>query len=319
MGSEQEDFLRLQELFFAAQELPAAEREGFVQEYCPPELRGKLRQLLANDISEFPERPGVPELLPDLTPGQVIDVYRIVRLLGEGGMGTVYEAQRVDVPRRCCIKVIRAGASQEFLEQRFRQEINILAQLEHNHIARWTDSRQTTDGRTYLVMDYVDGQPIDRYCEERRFSIRERLQLFRQICLAIRYAHSKGVVHRDLKPSNILVEPVERGEAEPGKVKLLDFGIAKLLDRSAAVDTESSSTLVFTPNYASPEQLTGGAVGRASDLYALGIVLYLLLTGRLPFERSALPVEALRQQLERETVIPPSRAVEIELGVHLNF
>ncbi|UFP94601.1 protein kinase domain-containing protein [Gloeobacter morelensis] len=305
-----EDFQRLEACYQRALDLPPDQRESFLRDQCPEQLRAEVRALLAADDSRFLEQPPVLPALQPLAPGQVIDLYRIVRLIGEGGMGAVYEAQRVDVPRRCSLKVIRTGSKNAALEERFQSEKNILAQLDHPNIARWLDSRRTAEGLTYLVMDYVEGETIDRYCDKRQLTVRERVQLFRQVCLAVRHAHRHGVVHRDLKPGNILVEAPDGGDRQPGTVKLLDFGIAKLVDKTE--DIGSTSTLVFTPNYASPEQLSGEKVGRASDLYALGVIFYQLLAGRLPFERSATTLTELQERLATETVLPPSRAVREE-------
>ncbi|MCG8457616.1 MAG: serine/threonine-protein kinase [Holophagales bacterium] len=207
--------------------------------------------------------------------------YRAVRLLGSGGMGTVYLAEREDdeFQRQVAVKVLRAGFEAEEARRRFLSERQILARLEHPNIARLYEGGTTPGGRPFLVMEHVDGRPIDRYCDEEKLSIRERVELLRKVCSAVQFAHRHLVVHRDLKPSNILV-------GADGEPKLLDFGIAKLLDPAAfAVTLEATRTGLspMTPHFASPEQIRGEAITTASDVYTLGVVLYLLVAGRLPY------------------------------------
>ncbi len=216
--------------------------------------------------------------------------YRLVRLLGRGGMGEVYLAERDDGEYRgqVAIKLLAGGAGScgGERERRLRRERQILASLRHPGIATLYDGGITDDGQPYLVMEYVDGQPINEYCDEHRHTLRERLELFAKACDAVQYAHARLVVHRDLKPSNLLVTP-------DGASKLLDFGIAKLLDAADAAhaanaaDTEGEPTRMevrlFTPRRAAPEQIRGEPVCTATDVYALGVLLFELLSGRLPF------------------------------------
>jgi serine/threonine protein kinase len=248
----------------------------------------------------------------DANIGRRIGPYEIVREIGAGGVGSVYLAQRVDEFRqRVAIKLLRAGMDSRMVISRFRHERQILAGLHHPNISRLLDGGATEDGRPYFVMEYVEGKPIDAYANERGLSIRERLQLFRQICAAVQYAHQNLVVHRDIKPGNILV-------TEDGTPKLLDFGIAKLQrpvpghDAAAqepSVAAAGGATLalteadmrLMTPEFASPEQARGLPITTASDVYSLGVVLYQLLTGRMPYQfktRSPVEVELVISEQE---------------------
>lgn len=218
------------------------------------------------------------ELAPEIIPGAVIGTYEIVKRIGQGGMGTVYEAvRRDDTRQRVAIKTIARASHQADLLTRFANERRILASLQHKNIAALYDAAVTTDGVPYFVMEYVDGEPIDVWSNKQKLSVRDRLLLFRQVCSAVQHAHARLVVHRDLKPDNILV-------TADGTVKLLDFGIAKLLDASVF---DMSRTITgyapLTAAYASPEQLRGETVGTATDVYSLGALLHRLLTGVTPF------------------------------------
>ncbi|MEE8524038.1 MAG: serine/threonine-protein kinase [Thermoanaerobaculia bacterium] len=297
-------------LLAQALELPADERTALVEEACDgnTELRREVVDLLAADdhAGSFLERPAVePDPEADtgdqapLETDERVGPYRLDRVLGWGGMGTVYLARREDrqYRRQVAIKVLRRdGRSPELLD-RFRAERQILAGLEHPNIARLYDGGATADGRPYLVMELVDGLPIDLYCDRGRLSIDRRLRLFQDVCAAVEYAHRSLLVHRDLKPANILV-------TTDGAPKLLDFGIAKLLG-SGRIDLTVQPTRTglrpMTPSYASPEQIRGGAITTASDTYALGVLLYRLLTGRSPYPlQQDLPHELERAILEHQ-------------------
>ncbi len=222
---------------------------------------------------------GGPAAAPDR---QRVGPYEIDRLLGRGGMGAVYLARRADghFEQKVAIKLIGAPLASDLFRERFRQERQILAGLQHPYIARLLDGGVTVEGDLYLVMEYVDGKPIHRYCEERHLSQARRIQLFLRVCEAVQFAHQNFVVHRDLKPDNILV-------AEDGTPRLLDFGTAKLL--SPSLDQQDSrftrmGCLSFTPQYASPEQVLGNPITTATDTYSLGVLLYRLLTGEPPYE-----------------------------------
>jgi serine/threonine protein kinase/tetratricopeptide (TPR) repeat protein len=213
--------------------------------------------------------------------GLRVGVYEIVEEIGSGGMGEVYRAFRADdqYRKQVAIKLVRAGQDSKTVVQRFKNERQILASLDHPNIARLLDGGTTEGGLPYFVMELIEGFPIDQHCDDHKLSISERLQLFSQVCSAVQYAHQHTIIHRDIKPGNILV-------TSDGVPKLLDFGIAKILD-AAAIGAQLQPTLTIfralTPGYASPEQLKGATITTASDIYSLGVVLYVLLTGRSPY------------------------------------
>ena len=227
--------------------------------------------------------------------GSRIGVYKVVKEIGHGGMGTVYLAERDDEHYRqqVAIKLINPGLGGETIRRRFRNEMQILADLNHPNIARLLDGGETSDGVPYLVMEFVEGSPIDNYCKEHNLSTAQRLELFCTVCAAVQYAHQHLVIHRDIKPGNILVT----GEGLP---KLVDFGIAKLLDHERSNAT--ATVLPFmTPEYASPEQVNGVSVTTATDVYSLGVVLYELLSGRSPYRlKSRVPHEIAKAICEQE-------------------
>ena len=288
-----ERWYEVKEIFAAALEHSTAERAAYLDKVCSGDdtLRREVESLLASheQAGEFIESPAVSTdtTLPALEDedheiGRRIGAYRIVKEIGRGGMGSVYLASRDDeeFERRVAVKLIRRGMEIDFIVRRFRNERQILANLDHPYIARLLDGGTTEDGLPYFIMEYVDGQPIHRYCEARNLPVSDRLRLFRKVCSAVQYAHQHQVIHRDLKPGNILV-------ITEGAPKLLDFGIAKLLDPDVAPNTVEP-TLGFrmmTPAYASPEQLRGEPGTAASDIYSLGVLLCELVTGRRP-ERS---------------------------------
>ncbi|MBA2632331.1 MAG: serine/threonine protein kinase [Chloroflexi bacterium] len=237
--------------------------------------------------------------------GRKVGAYRIVREIGHGGMGAVYEAVRADdqFEQRVAIKVIRGGRDADWIPQRFRQERQILADLHHPNIASLVDGGVMDDGRLFLIMEYVEGQPIDQYCERGGITLRRRIILFLAVCEAVSYAHRKLVVHRDLKPENIFVTP-------DGTVKLLDFGIAKLLSGEELQDAPPAGAGVrpMTPKYASPEQARGSPVSTANDVYSLGVVLEdLLPEGRAGRDRD---LEAVVRTATRSR--PEERYVSID-------
>jgi len=259
-----------------------------------------------------PEEPGgshVPTATTKERPPQPerrIGPYRVLRELGHGGMGTVYLAARDDdqYQKRVAVKVVRGLDSAEVVRH-FRRERQILAGLEHPNIARLLDGGTTDDGLPYLIMQHVEGQPIDRFCDERKLTVRERLQLFQGVCAAVQHAHRNLVVHRDIKPANVLV-------TADGVPRLLDFGIAKLLNPEIAAEVPTATGLAMTPDYASPEQARGGPITTATDVYSLGVVLYELLTGHRPYRvKSREPLEVLKAICEEEPE-KPSTAVARE-------
>jgi non-specific serine/threonine protein kinase/serine/threonine-protein kinase len=231
-----------------------------------------------------------------------IGPYEIVEEIGRGGMGEVYRAARVDghYTQEVAIKLVRGGFESSSLMERFRNERQILASLDHPHIARLVDGGATNQGVPYLVMELVRGVPIDEYCEARKLSIGERLQLFRRVCEAVQYAHQRLIIHRDIKPGNILVTP-------EGLPKLLDFGIAKLLDASA--HAEHTAARPMTPEYASPEQIRGDPITTATDVYSLGMVLYGLLTAESPYPGNISTPHGLARAICDEEPLRPSAVV----------
>ena len=219
--------------------------------------------------------------LTNFSEGYRLGAWAIVREIGRGGMGAVYLAERADgeFEKEVAIKVLKRGTDTEEVLRRFRAEREIVARLDHPNIARLLDAGTTDDDLPYFVMDYVKGKPLTEYANEHQLSIAERLKLFRVVCGAVSYAHQNLVIHRDLKPGNILV--TERGE-----VRLLDFGIAKLVQPTGAEqrDVTLADLRLLTPEYASPEQVKGEPVTTVSDVYSLGVLLYELLTGERPYK-----------------------------------
>lgn len=238
---------------------------------------------------------------------QTIGAYSIQSVLGEGGMGTVFLGLRQDLGSVAAIKVLRDAWISPARRERFAAEQRTLAQFDHPNIARLLDADTLADGTPYFVMEYVDGAPLERYCQQRRCTVDERLRLFRAVCEAVQFAHQHAVIHRDLKPSNILVK-------SDGTVKLLDFGIAKQIeDYNPASDATRTGLRLMTPAYASPEQIRGERAAIHTDVYSLGVVLYQLLTGRLPFDvENRTPAEAAALLAERNPVRPSMVARRVQ-------
>jgi len=279
----------IESIFESAIELASRDRERWLAERCAgdPRLRAEVDALIAGHeraegILEVNVAAAATAVLDGVERGRRIGAYRVVRELGRGGMGVVYLAERDDgqYEQRVAIKLLRASPDADDLHRRFLAERQILASLQHHGIAQLLDGG-VTDGRIpFLVMEYVDGAPITAYSDQRKLDIGERLALFKDVCSAVHYAHQNLIIHRDIKPGNILVSP-------DGGVKLLDFGIAKLLNPGvSAVDQPRTRTELraMTPEYASPEQVRGENVTTASDVYALGVVLYELLSGQRPYQ-----------------------------------
>ena len=277
---------QIKDLFQSATVLPPEQRATFLGSACggDAELRSEVESLLAaennsdriNKGSDFAKRALQDALKHGESTGRV-GSYRIERLIGHGGMGTVYSARNpaIDNAPLVAIKMVSRGMDTANVIKRFHQEQHILANLDHPNIARIYDGGTTDDGRPYFVMEYVEGQPIDVYCRDRVLSAEERLRLFQKVCAAVDSAHEKLVIHRDIKPNNILV-------SHDGEPKLLDFGIAKIFNTEPGA-TMTVATRVMTPAYASPEQVRGERVTPASDVYALGVLLYELLSGERPY------------------------------------
>jgi eukaryotic-like serine/threonine-protein kinase len=290
-------FQRCEEVFHSARLLAGPARESFLAEACvgDPPLRREVERLLAahDRAGAFIDTPAVPRTAwseADASwPSPRVGPYRIVREIGRGGMGAVYLAERADgqYQQRVALKLIKRGMDTEQVLARFRAERQILASLDHPNIARLLEGGSTEQGVPFFAMEYIEGEPIDAYARRLGLSVEDRLRLFLQVCGAVAYAHQHLVVHRDIKPLNILVTP-------EGMPKLLDFGIAKVLQEEAEETSTVTGMRLLTPEYGSPEQVEGRHATTVSDVYSLGVVLYELLTGRLPYRfRSRTPIDVV--------------------------
>jgi len=291
-------------------DLPADSRTSVLDRRCTddPAVHAEVCSLLqaARAVGGFLSAPAmlaVEPMLEDILPGTRIGAWRILRRIGRGGMGVVYEAERAegDFQQRVAVKLLRQESVAEL--PRFHIERQILASLEHPGVARLYDGGVTSAGRPYMVMEFVEGRPITEYCSSTHASLAQRMQLFVQACEAVAYAHRNLIVHRDLKPANILV-------TAQGQVKLLDFGIAKLIDVDRP-DLTQTAAAPLTPLAAAPEQLLGQAVTTATDVYALGLLLFELLTDTQPWLRAGGPIaQAVRVILDEPVPMPSRRAAE---------
>jgi serine/threonine protein kinase/tetratricopeptide (TPR) repeat protein len=304
---------QIQKLFHEAALLPAAEQRDFLEAACAnnkplmEDVLGLLREDASSSISllDQPLAEVAHRVLEDggnELPLQELGPYRIRKMLGEGGMGVVYLAERPDLGSLVALKLLRDAWLSPARRERFAAEQRTLAQLNHPSIGRLYDADTLPDGTPFFVMEYVEGLPLTDYCKQHRSSIDQRLHLFRQVCEAVQYAHSNTVIHRDLKPSNILVK-------SDGTVRLLDFGIAKQLE-SLDVPTHQTMTALrlMTPAYASPEQIRGQRVGIQTDVYSLGVILYELVSGELPFDLTNLsPAEAEMVLVSHEPPRPSTK------------
>jgi serine/threonine-protein kinase len=305
---------RIQTLFHEAADLPERQRQIFLKDACPDddglmadvlamlEEDSRGASLLDRDVANLAHRIVGDGTSPSFT-SKDFGPYRVVRVLGEGGMGVVYLAERDDLGSLVAIKILRDAWLSPARRERFLSEQRTLAQMNHPSIARLYDADTLADGTPWFAMEYVDGLPLTEYCLRRQSSIRERLQSFRSVCDAVQHAHQHAIIHRDLKPSNILVKP-------DGTLRLLDFGIAKQLDGlDHPVDQTLTGLRLMTPAYAAPEQVRGGPVGVYTDVYSLGVILYELLAGRLPFDFANLaPSEAGAMIAERQPDKPSAAA-----------
>jgi len=307
---------QIDRIFGEAAELPASERAGWLDFHCAdPAIRREVESLLesvkgstvaisgvvSSEAADYVSSdPGGGSLA-----GQRFGAWQAGRILGKGGMGTVYLAERADdsFHKQAALKVIRAGLDEEDFARRFRHEREILAQLDHPYIARLLDGGRRDDGQPWLVMEYVPGLPIDEYCSGNGLNIRERCRLFLKVCEAVSYAHRNLVVHRDLKPGNILV-------TAEGTPKLLDFGIARLM----SAGPETIALPMLTPDYASPEQVNGSAVTTAADVYALGAVLYALLTGTTAHRFTTRAFDEVKRLVCETDVERPSLRAAVKSG-----
>ncbi len=314
-----EHWRRIEEVVDRVLDADEAERVQILDEATTgdPALRREVEALLAASEAAG-ARFDVPPLLvardaiehggdldrDRVTPGDIVGAWRIERLLGRGGMGAVYQASRADgaFQKNVALKIVKRGMDTDEILRRFQHERHILARLEHPHIAGLLNGGVTRDGLPFIVMELAEGEPIDQWCDEHTLTIRERLRFFQTVCQAVQYAHSNLVIHRDLKPGNIVVAN--------GEVKLLDFGIAKVLgteDAPAAITQVHEARL--TPQYAAPEQIRAQVTTTATDVYALGIVLYEMLCGRLPYDLTGRTLLEMEQVICNEEPVPPSAAV----------
>ena len=293
-------WLVLEPLLDQALELSAAERTSWLAELrsTSAELAAELESILDGE-SEADERGFLVQPLASELEGMEVGAYTIESALGQGGMGSVWLARRTDgrFEGAAAVKLLNLSLLGPGGRARFEREGSVLARLAHPNIARLLDAGVTLGGQPYLVLEYIDGKPIDVFVEERSLPIDERVRLFLQVLAAVGHAHANLIVHRDLKPSNILV-------TADGTVKLLDFGIAKLLaddgGRKLATLTVDG-TKVLTPEYSAPEQVGGGPITTATDVYLLGVLLYILVSGRHPTaEECGSPAEAVRALFEVE-------------------
>ena len=313
-----ERWSQIQALFDSALEQDPPKRITFLKEACKDdlELYNEVASLLASDqqINSLVDGQALDaitlseNLLEDTKgPDEQIGPYKLIKTLGKGGMGVVYLAERVDgqFEQKVALKLIKRGMDSEMIVQRFLSERQILARLEHPNIARLIDGGMTDDGLPYFAMEYVEGVPLIPYCNAKRLNIEQRLALFDQVCTTVHYAHRNLVVHRDLKPGNILV-------TKNGEVKLLDFGIARVIaedETEAATMFTQAGQRVLTPEYAAPEQVTGGAITTQTDIYSLGVILYELMTGIRPLKlTSHSPVE-VETIIRNEIPAKPSSSV----------
>jgi len=317
----QGDWLEIERVLATVVDLPAAERTARIAELCAgrAELRADVESLLAahEKAASFLEpRTGIgPGPMWNFSfEGKHLGQYQLLGVLGAGGMGTVYRAERTDgrFEKQVAIKVVPAALHSLELLRRFTSEQQILAGLEHPNIARLLDAGVSPDGIPYLVMEYVDGIPVDQYCSAGRLSSRDRLRLFQTLCSAVHYAHQHLVIHRDLKPANILV-------SAEGVPKLLDFGVAKIVApwRADGLDVTHSVSNPMTPAYASPEQARGETLTTATDIYSLGVVLYELLTGQPPYKITGKPLnQAIKIISETEPEKPTAIARRRRRDIH---
>jgi eukaryotic-like serine/threonine-protein kinase len=307
----------IEELFHSAIELPVNQRGNFLEGACGEDLslRAAIEKLIDgyDRAGSFIETPPVldettialPAPEAEAVNGLRLGAYEVIRAIGRGGMGTVYLAERADAEfhKQVAIKLVTAGFDHESIIQRFRNERQILASLDHPNIARLLDGGTSESGAPYFVMEYIEGQTIKEYCDTRRLTIIERLELFRTVCSAVHFAHQNLIVHRDIKPANILV-------TADGTAKLLDFGVAKLLSPIAQTGEITEATArVMTPEYASPEQACGETITTASDVYSLGVLLYELLTGHRPYSLARRSLLEIIEAICKQEPAKPSTVV----------
>jgi len=313
--SDTDRWLRIKQLFRDAQQVAPAEREAWLERECRDDagLLREVRGLLAAQVDSHElldaGATGVLQRMRDDTlsadrSGTRIGVYRLQRLVGQGGMGSVYLAERDtgDFVQRVALKLVRADFASEAARARFERERNLLARLVHPNIAQLHDGGLADDDTPFFTLEYVEGEPISVWCDARKADVRQRIALVLQVCAAVAFAHRNLIVHRDLKPSNILV-------TADGEAKLLDFGIAKLVDPDSAQGETATQARLMTPEYAAPEQVLGEPITTATDVYAIGVLLYQLLSGRLPYARADSGAVSFQKAVVEDVPEPVHRAI----------
>lgn len=312
--TESDSWRQVKSLLMDALDLDPAARGSFLDD-LDPFIRPEVEALLAmEDAADCAFTASALDLSKDFlvelcepspVSGQQIGPYRVVSELGIGGMGAVYLAKRADerFDQRVAIKLLKREFNIDRLRRSFKREIDILAKLSHPNIARIYDTGTTSDGIPYIVMEYIDGLPIDTYCDRNDLGLIDRLKLFNKACEAVAYAHQNLIVHRDIKPSNILV-------TSDGVPKLLDFGISKPLDSEENIANGTTVRGAMTPEYASPEQIDGGRITTSTDIYSLGILLFKLLTGTYPYDYKKRSSGSIFHEITAEDPIPPSHIPE---------
>jgi eukaryotic-like serine/threonine-protein kinase len=313
----------LKRIFSRAIELEGKEREKYLEKACKdkPELLEEVLSLLKAHHNSGPLDQSLDHIKQSALSGfdfqsmkgKKIGPYKIIDTLGQGGMGNVYLADRDDkqFDQKVALKLLPTGFTTENQTKRFFSERQILATLSHKNIARLHDGGITGAGQPWFAMEYIQGKPIDEYCNHNKLTVNERLNLFLHVCEAVQYAHQKLIIHRDLKPSNILV-------TDDGTVKLLDFGIAKVLNSDEMspeiIPVTRTGLLPLTPAYASPEQVKGDLVTTTSDIYQLGVVLYELLTGLRPYEVTGCTPSEIEEIICELTPTRPSTMISKTSG-----
>jgi len=320
---DQKQWEKINAIVDTALDLSEKERETYIQEECKgnEQLKQQVTELIASieqsdtenfleDIGDFSShlaqevsQKEIRENTSSLT-GTTIDSYKLLELIGHGGMGSVFLAERADdtYTQKVALKIMRRGMDTPSNIARFKRERNILAKLNYPNIARLLDGGMTDEGLPYLVMEYVEGTPLHTYCDEHKLSIEKRLDLFKSICKAVHHAHNNAIIHRDLKPSNILV-------TKNGQIKILDFGIAKLLepkDSDAKIFETQTGARILTPGYAAPEQIEHQSITTKTDIYTLGILLYELLAGIHPFDMEEKDFTAIEELIRHKQPPKPS-------------
>ncbi|NJM52493.1 MAG: serine/threonine protein kinase [Blastocatellia bacterium] len=300
------DWLKIKEVFYQTLDLPKPDREMFLVNQ-KESVRVEVSRLLESNekLEDFIAEPIALEIGLDVNSyiGKKIGSYNILQVIGTGGMGQVFLAEKEGLDKKFALKIIKRGMDTEAVLKRFVRERQILSRLEHSNIANLLDAGSTDNDLPYFVMEYIEGESLTKFCDTRQLDTNERLEIFQKVCEAVKYAHQNLIVHRDIKPSNILV-------TTDGTPKLLDFGVAKLL--TSEEDDKTTTVMqsrMFTPEYASPEQINGLPMTTATDVYSLGVVLYELLSGTRPFNATGKSYQEIASLVLTQEPIRPSSIV----------